>query len=165
MRWLYSFGAEKVDELKALDFDFAVKSLSARIFVRSSQSKGFPGSTSMGTERMGRAGSVVPLFVLFRDGGHAVGYPPDGFAVENFHHGRSSKGFRGSWETGTDRGRRGGYALAAFRSNPRQTLQLSRRRTSMLPLSGPLLWINAAAAVGAAVGDQRCCLHRIRRRR
>ena len=29
MRWLYSFGAEKVDELKAFDFDFAVKSLSA----------------------------------------------------------------------------------------------------------------------------------------
>ena len=75
----------------------------------------------MGTERMGRAGSVVPLFIPFQNGGHAVGYPPDEFAVKNFHCGRSSKGFRGSWEVGTDRGRRGGYALAAFRSNPRRT--------------------------------------------
>ena len=31
MRWLYSLGAKKFDKPKALDFDFAVKSLSARL--------------------------------------------------------------------------------------------------------------------------------------
>ena len=52
------------------------------------------------------------LCVPFRDGGHAAGYPPDElFTVENFDHGRLSKGFRGSWEAGMDGGRRCGSAV------------------------------------------------------
>ena len=51
--------------------------------MRSSLPKGFHGSTSMGMERMGRAGSVVLLFIPFRDGGHAPGYPLDEFTIIN----------------------------------------------------------------------------------
>ena len=60
---------------------------------------------------MGRAGSVVLLFVQFRDGGRAVGYTLDKFTVKNFYRGCSSKGFWGWWEAGMDRGRRGGSAV------------------------------------------------------
>ena len=43
-------------------------------FNRSSLLGGFRGSTAMEMERMGRAGSVMLLFVPFRDGGCVVGY-------------------------------------------------------------------------------------------
>ena len=66
---------------------------------------------SMGMERMGQAGSVVLLFVPFRDGGRVVGYPLDDLALKHFSRGYSSKGFRGPWEAGVDRGRRGGSVV------------------------------------------------------
>ena len=65
----------------------------------------------MGMDRVGRGGSIMLIFVPFRDGGCDIGgYPLDAFTVKNFNRGCSSKGLRGSWKAGVDRGQRGGYA-------------------------------------------------------